>query len=145
MTHDLRSGGPLLLAGLVVPAYLLVAMLRDGKPLQQSATAALTVLLVACVAGYPLFRLLAWTKFRAMPAHLQAIEMSFQESGIRVKTSKGSQAVGWGAIAKVRSDGPNVYLFLSRRSALIVPKRAFTTQADVISFLDLARRQTGSR
>lgn len=145
MTHDLRSGGPLIVACLLMPCFLLLSMLREGKSLHESATAALTVLVVACIAGYPLLRLLAWYKFRALPVHLLTIEMTCQESGIRVKTPQGSQNVKWSALAQVRSDRQATYLFLSRRVALIVPLRAFSTQEDRVSFLDLVRQHTGGR
>ena len=145
MTHDLRSGGPLIAACLLMPCFLLLSMLREGKSLHEAATSALTVLVVACIAGYPLLRLLAWYKFRALPSHVQSIEMTLQDSGIRITTPKGSQLLKWSAIAKVRSDRQATYLFLSRRVALIVPLRAFSTRADHVSFLELVRQHTAGR
>lgn len=145
MTHDLSSGGSMLIAVLLVPGFFFASMLRDGKPMHEAAIQAFTVVAIAILAGYPMFRILAWTKFRKMPAQMQRIEMTLEGTGIRVVTPSVNQMVKWSAIARIRRDRQAIYLFLSRRAALIVPLRAFSTQADVVSFLDYARQHTGDR
>lgn len=140
MTHDARMMGSMAFAALIIPMVLVQSMLRQHKSWQEAVGSAAFILVFAAVFGYPMFRYLSWKRFRAMPAHVREMELSLDDAGVHVSTSRGKQALRWSAVLKVRRDRTAVYLFLSRRAALIVPIRAFASRADLESFLDFAVR-----
>jgi len=61
-------------------------------------------------------------------------------SGLLEKTSHSEGRVRWALISSVEQVRHNIYLFLARNKALIIPKRAFPSSADADSFVSEAVR-----
>lgn len=143
MTHDLRMAASMLFAILVIPGTLLFSMLRDGKTLSDAGGSAAFIVVLATVVGYPILRLLAWSKYRAMPRHIWSMTMTLSESGVQIVTPKVDQTAKWNAIVRVRRDRAAIYLFISPRAGFIIPLRAFATAADSAAFLEFATNHAG--
>lgn len=67
----------------------------------------------------------------------RAIELT--DEGVIETTATGSELTRWDAIREVRETPAQILLFLSRISAHVIPKRAFTGATESTCFLALAR------
>jgi hypothetical protein len=135
--------GSMLFAILVIPGALVMSMLYDGKTLHEAGGSAAFVIVLAALLGYPLLRLMAWSKYRALPAHLRSATMTLSGSGVRIVTAKADQTAKWGVITRVRRDRRAIYLFISRRAGFIVPVRAFPNPAEAAAFYEYAAKHSG--
>jgi hypothetical protein len=143
MTHDVRQGGIMAVAALVIPVVLFQSRVASGTPWREAFGLALFVLLVSLGAGYPMLRLIALLKFRKLLAPMLAMQMTLAQDGLHLVTPKAEQTLKWSAIRKVRRDGRAIYLFLSPRVALVAPLRAFGSKADRLAFEEFATAHAG--
>lgn len=143
MTHDIRMVASILFAILVIPGVFLASTIHDGKSLGEAGGSAAFVVVAAVLLGYPVLRLMAWSKYRAMPRHIWSVTMTLNEAGVQIVTSKVNQTMKWNGVTKVRRDRRAIYLFISRRAGFIVPVRAFGGAADAAAFFDYAAQHAG--
>ena len=64
--------------------------------------------------------------------------LRLQAEGLLWRAPQGEGFVRWEAVKEVTTDGGNVYFFLGRRAAMIVPKRCFGSEGELEGFLNAA-------
>jgi hypothetical protein len=66
--------------------------------------------------------------------------LTLTDEGVLERSPIGEGKLLWGAIQNVIATTGPVYIFLEDGKALIIPRRAFATEADKTAFMDMAER-----
>jgi hypothetical protein len=74
----------------------------------------------------------------------QEVRLSFEADGLETLLTNFESWVSWHAIEKVIETPDHAFLAISRREALILPRRAFTSEADYRRWLGFVRDRTGT-
>lgn len=69
------------------------------------------------------------------------VELDVDGKGIISRTDRSASIFAWNAVRRVEFDARYVFLFVSRRSALVVPRSAFADTADSEQLIELARKK----
>lgn len=77
---------------------------------------------------------------RKQPKMMLTHFLSIDPAGLSAKTSADESRYPWQTMYSLEEDAGYLFLFISRNSAFIVPKRAFATLNEAQTFLDTARR-----
>ena len=64
--------------------------------------------------------------------------LRLEAEGLSWRSPQGEGFVRWEAVKEVAKDGGNVYFFLGRRAAMIVPKKCFSSEEELEGFLSAA-------
>lgn len=94
------------------------------------ATFAVTAL--ACIVVFPLY-----PQLRYKP---QRRDLSIDEKGYATQIGKRSGSRRWDEVASIHEDADAIVLTTTSGNAMIVPRRAFSTEDERRTFLDDARR-----
>lgn len=94
-----------------------------------------------------LFAVLAWIIlvvvfgywWRSRKGLLGPISFALSSEGVSFRNQKMNGLVFWSAIKSIRTKGNRTFLFISRRSAFIFPRRAFETETDFRAFTATAQ------
>ena len=78
--------------------------------------------------------------FGQQPGYFCEHQVSISPEGFAEKTFVSSHETAWAAFHSVEENSACVFLFRSRNSAFIVPKRAFTSPHEAERFANTARR-----
>jgi|SRR5579862_6759308 len=89
---------------------------------------------------YPaLIRRKVGKRFEEIWGPLGVYTLIWVTEGIGVQSAAGEAAYFWRAIKQVTADSAYFYLWLGKTDAMIVPKRAFKSQAEAWTFYDQAK------
>ncbi len=88
-------------------------------------------------------RLTAWAGARRRDV-LGPRKLRIDEQGVHVVTAHLTSTVVWSGIESIETDDEDLYLFLDRDQALVIPSRAFAAKSTRETFLEQCRqRQSG--
>jgi hypothetical protein len=151
------SGGDVLILNLViwrfwVTSILVIAvfmcslsvglLLFDGLDIRQAiivADWAFTWKLVLVLAAWILIVSLLSNWWRARQESTGRITVALTPEGIKIRSRRMDGLVFWSAIKSLKVRFGRVFFFLTRRMAVIVPRRAFASDADFDAFAAAAR------
>jgi hypothetical protein len=119
---------------------LLVAALTTGNPLRLNAGLSLITLIASGVATYWITKWNTYRTFQRLPDHFKNATLRLGPTALRTSNLSVATDLAWDAVTDVTQDEHNLYLFLSERQGLIVPKRVFGDPAEADAFLDTAQR-----
>jgi hypothetical protein len=60
----------------------------------------------------------------------ETVTFGMEEDGLSIDSKRMSATLGWAMFASIRATPERLYFFLSRRSALMMPRRCFANEAD---------------
>ena len=122
--------------------------LTDGRSLSH-ALAEIDLPYIALIAAI----LVAWIVaasvlaylWRRRKGQLGPIVFSLTREGVRLRNREMEGLVFWNAIRSVKTRADRTFLFLTSRSALIVPRRAFDSDDQFDAFTGIARDEWAKR
>jgi YcxB-like protein len=77
--------------------------------------------------------------FRSIPVQTRQSTIELSPSGIRQRGEYGEGSFHWAALHRVVGTREQIALYLNRRIAIAIPRRAFPTPASADAFLEAAR------
>ena len=129
------------MASIVVVVPIILSLV-EGYPLEGSIAAIYwrftgTMILVL-IAWILLVTLVAYWVRRKRGLH-GPMRLSLRNDGIAIRNRQMDAIVFWSAIRTVKIARARVFLFVTRRSALIVPRRAFHSDSAFQAFVEAAQ------
>jgi hypothetical protein len=71
---------------------------------------------------------------------LSPVEISLADDGVHWSNHRGEGRTAWHAVPRVVETKAHVYIFIDKAAAHVIPKRCFTDEAAINSFVSTARR-----
>ena len=138
---------------IVVMAAILIAIpvipsLIDGAPVAESIAAidwqftAWAILFFTC--WLIVITVITYAIRRVRGLH-GPIRVSLKSGGVAFRNREVDGVVFWSAIKSVRLSRSRIFLFISRRSALVVPRRAFGSDDQFCAFATTAKKHWRER
>ena len=138
--HEPRKHGPLRIAG-VVGVLSLYALARRGY-LGEEASAVPSLMWLAFAVAV-LFSRFHRRSVLAKPPRLGAIEfdLAAESSGLRVTTLESQELIPWDSLSNFVDAERYFLAFREDGSLLVIPKRAFVSEAETAEFWEAARKR----
>src|SRR5215475_20199 len=90
------------------------------------------------IAAAPYFAMRS--QLRRNPRTLGPADYSFSEAGIKVAASLGQAEVQWAGFVQIRETNEMLLFYVMPRLAYVVPKRCFSSKAEIVELRDLMRK-----
>ncbi|HXV32322.1 MAG TPA: YcxB family protein [Sinorhizobium sp.] len=107
-----------------------VARFRETLVTLPDYAAAILIPVVALLFGHHIWGLIAASVFKNNALANRDIELSLRQSGIKGGTAAICYEFDWEAVKKIIETRTHLFLALSKREALIIPRRAFASDGE---------------
>jgi hypothetical protein len=115
----------------------MILLLISGYPLEASIkafdwsfTGLVLLILIGWLIAVSVFGY-AWRRWKGLHG---PILFALSEAGVTIRNRQMEGVVYWDAIKSVMSRGGRIFVFINRKSALIIPRRAFGSDAEFEDF-----------
>ena len=129
--YVLRSRA-LLAMSLLSSGFITWTSYRAGRPPFFLVTLAILTFIIEWVGFLVVIPLL--TLLRTHPTFLVEAAVRADEEGLHAVSSRGQSTVAWGTFERVRHGRQRIFLCLTSSGGVVIPHRAFATDADRRTF-----------
>jgi hypothetical protein len=103
------------------------------------------VLLALKLLPNPLFRWNISRQFKSSPALQQTQHICFDEDGIKGQSSLASGETKWEAVIEAVESKEDFFFYTSKKIAMFIPKRCFSSEEQQNQLRDLIKRKLGDK